>query len=92
MLSPIGSQLRQNFMAVHGPHLFARRDINIFEISLIIRSYKSEIFTFFIQSHNPRHSMGDNPYDFAFLSLPAPGFYNDIFNLIALKRAVYIFF
>ena len=92
IFSAIGRQFYQNFMTGHSPVFFSCGNVYIFQISLIIRPYKSEIFILFIYTHNSGNCMGNNPDYFTFFSLSAPGFYDYIFNLVALKRTVYILF
>ena len=92
MLPAVRSQFCHYLMAAHGAHFLSRRYIDIFEISLIVRPYKAKVFALFVQAYDLCHCMGDNADDFAFFSLPAPGFYDNILDFISLKRSVYIFF
>ena len=77
-------------MTVHGTHLFSGRNINILQISLIIRTYKSKTFTLLIQSDNLLHLMRHDSYDFSFFPLTARRTCNNTFHFISLECTVHI--
>ena len=90
ILTAVGGQLHHDFMPVHRSLFFACRNINILQVSLIIRTHKPEIFAFFIESHNMHHTVREYPHD---LSFPAPSRWcrrDNILYLVSLKCSRYI--
>jgi len=90
MFLSIRCQFYHNLMTVHGTHLFSGRNINILQISLIIRTYKSKTFTLLIQSDNLLHLMRHDSYDFSFFPLTARRTCNNTFHFISLECTVHI--
>ena len=67
MFAAVGCKAHHDLMTGHGAHLFPLRDINVFQVSLVIRTHESEASALFVETDYVYHAMGENSDNLSFL-------------------------
>ena len=92
MLSAVGGQFCHYFMSRNRPHRLALRDIDICQVSLVIRAYKAKVFTLLVKPYYARHAMGQDFYHPSLFSFSLRRTQDDIFYFIPLESSVHVIF
>src|SRR5699024_3953055 len=92
MFAAVGCKAHHDLMTGHGAHLFPLRDINVFQVSLVIRTHESEAFALFVQTDYVYQAVRENSYNLSFLPLSRLIRDDNIFDLISLKSACHVLF
>ena len=91
-LAAVGSQLHHDLVSAHGVLFFSRRNIDIPDITLIVRPDKPEASALLVKPDDLCHRVGEDPDDLPLPAASPRSSCNDIFHLVAVKRAIYIIF